>query len=502
MNRMIGAAATNGAWGSSYTYDGFGNLTGKTPTAGSAPYFSALIDPTTNRQFGQQYDANGNPAVNGAFPYDIENRLQPAPAPFATFTYDHAGKRIFASPQVGGNYAYTPCEIYFYGIAGQRLATFTCSYYWSYSQYYQAILPQYVGYQVKSWNVYFGSKLMRSAGKTIVTDRLGSVRANSGGERMQYFPYGEERTSTPDGREKWATYFRDGLGQDYADQRYYSPLSGSFWTPDAGGLATADSSDPTSWNRFAYVQGDPVNFRDPSGRYAIMTGDGDCGPDWMWDASLSGPCPGGGYGDSSGGGGGGGGYCGGTYFSPFPSPFCYFIPFYSPPPPPPPPSCSLSVVASGPPRDGQNVVGRSSYSPFTNTLGPYTNQGWFDQVQIQINLFGDTNPNDWTIGQSASVSGSRTIQLVNGRINSGPYSASEPNDSPDPSLVFRGTGRIDWLDNPGESVLVDRNRDRLVAASETFSFTSFAWDGVASCSRNWSLSFTLNRNGMWSMMIR
>jgi hypothetical protein len=70
---------------------------------------------------------------------------------------------------------------------------------------------------------------------TVVTDRLGSVRANSNGERMSYFPYGEERTSMKDGREKFGTYFRDPAangGLDYADQRYYARAGGRFLTPD------------------------------------------------------------------------------------------------------------------------------------------------------------------------------------------------------------------------------------------------------------------------------
>jgi len=95
LNRLTSATATSNAWGTSYTYDGFGNLIAKTPTAGSAPYFSALIDPSTNRISGQQYDANGNPAVNGTFPYDVENRLLLASTPFAGgYTYDHNGKRV------------------------------------------------------------------------------------------------------------------------------------------------------------------------------------------------------------------------------------------------------------------------------------------------------------------------------------------------------------------------------------------------------------------------
>jgi hypothetical protein len=36
---------------------------------------------------------------------------------------------------------------------------------------------------------------------------------------MNYFPYGEERTSTANGVEKFGTYARDAVGQDYAEQR-------------------------------------------------------------------------------------------------------------------------------------------------------------------------------------------------------------------------------------------------------------------------------------------
>jgi hypothetical protein len=39
---------------------------------------------------------------------------------------------------------------------------------------------------------------------------------------MSYLPYGEELTSTPNNQTKFATYYRDGAQQDYADQRYYN----------------------------------------------------------------------------------------------------------------------------------------------------------------------------------------------------------------------------------------------------------------------------------------
>jgi len=38
----------------------------------------------------------------------------------------------------------------------------------------------------------------------------------------------------------------------YADQRYYNPNYGSFWSPDPLGLRGANPRNPTSWNRYAY----------------------------------------------------------------------------------------------------------------------------------------------------------------------------------------------------------------------------------------------------------
>jgi RHS repeat-associated protein len=109
-----------------------------------------------------------------------------------------------------------------------------------------------------------------------------------------YFPYGEERTSTPDGTEKFGTYYRDGPGQDYAQQRYYNNGTGRFWSVDPGGIGTADPSNPTSLNRYAYVNGDPVNFFDRYGQIEQAPGATDCiaDPDYCeaydWGCSYGG----------------------------------------------------------------------------------------------------------------------------------------------------------------------------------------------------------------------
>ena len=71
---------------------------------------------------------------------------------------------------------------------------------------------------------------------------------------------------------------------DYADQRYYASNYGRFNTVDPL-QSSAKPNNPGSWNRYAYVGGDPVNLLDPRG----MEQSG-CGSDWVSDPSLAAPC--------------------------------------------------------------------------------------------------------------------------------------------------------------------------------------------------------------------
>jgi RHS repeat-associated protein len=241
----------------------------------------------------------------------------------ATYVYDHAGKRVKKANE-------TSWEYYFYGVGGQKLVTLPCT---------------SGGCSAPQYNVYFGGKLVKSKGVLVVTDRLGSVRVSGNlgvVERMSYYPYGEEKTSTGDDREKFGTYTRDNAGQDYADQRYYAVGAGRFGTPDRS--KGAHRGAPSTWNKYLYVVGDPINFYDPRGRE-------------VWNPSYCPPedenCaeqPGGGGSGAGGGSGQGGsggddpepdpgddpcGGEGGAQFAPCSAP--------EPPPPappPPPPGCS------------------------------------------------------------------------------------------------------------------------------------------------------------------
>jgi YD repeat-containing protein len=250
LNRLVGASASP-AWAEEYTYDGFGNLTSKTPTVGTAPAMNASYD-VNNHQVGLTYDANGNQSWDAqhatAYTWNVENKLitetsQAWPGPASFYGYDPWGRRVMQdvnpdpTGQESAGYTGGTWMFYLYDIYGRRIFSTGVTYY-----------PD--GTPTTEWgptDIYFGKKLITVNWNCVVTDRLGSVRGTATGDGscggwtpMSYFPYGEEQTSTADGTEKFATYLRDAAGQDYAIERYYNFNTGRFWSVDPGGIRTAN----------------------------------------------------------------------------------------------------------------------------------------------------------------------------------------------------------------------------------------------------------------------
>jgi RHS repeat-associated protein len=163
--------------------------------------------------------------------------------------------------------------------------------------------------------VWFGGKLISAGEQRVVQDRLGSV-VMQGGERLRYWPYGEERGETAQQRQKWATYWRDETGLDYAMARYQQ--NGRFLSPDPY-TASGGPGAPQSWNRYAYVANDPINRYDPRGLMIscpggicpVLEGDtdsgGHSGGGGGWGGGIGGSSDMQVVEDSLGGGGGGGG---------------------------------------------------------------------------------------------------------------------------------------------------------------------------------------------------
>jgi RHS repeat-associated protein len=293
LNRLISAqgglsfnqAGTN--WGQGFQYDPFGNLSAKTVLAGSAPTWSAAPDVTTNHVGGT--DANGN---SSAYGWDSENRLVASAAPpaasYTRYAYDGQNKQIWSCTwNTSSNLCTTDNGYSFYSPAGKLLGTFTISF----TPYYYAnnqLVPDSLTITNGTPLAYFGSR------RLWVPDRLGS--------QGRFFPYGEDRTGMnypQSGQYAFGTYLDNGSGLYYADQRWYAAAPGRFLSPDRR-VAGVNVGNPQSWNLFAYVNNDPINYRDPRGMSPCKVSDDD-DPDYDYANADSDGC-----GDDSGGGGGDG----------------------------------------------------------------------------------------------------------------------------------------------------------------------------------------------------
>lgn len=258
LNRLASAGATNNSWGQSYAYDGFGNLTDQTVTAGTAPSLHVVYDATHNRQSGECADANGNIGGGscGTYGYDVENRITSAAG--MTYAYAPGNKRVlrFAWTSGSGYNVTTTNEITFWSVAGQKLATFNLT--GNAFQNNNGSETYSLGAQISAQNAYFGGRLVANNKGNVLQDRLGS-----GGK---FYPWGQEKPSaTTNGTEKFTGYFRDAeTNLDYAKNRYHQPGMGRFLSPDPY-TSSAGPTDPRTWNRYAYAAGDPINFNDPMG---------------------------------------------------------------------------------------------------------------------------------------------------------------------------------------------------------------------------------------------
>ena len=109
------------AWSEGYAYDGFGNLTDKNVTGGTAPSLHVTVDSSTNHLTGYTYDLNGNltniPSQVG-LAYDVENRTKTAtPAGGGAEQYANGpdNQRIWKLKADGTE------ELYYYDLQGHRL---------------------------------------------------------------------------------------------------------------------------------------------------------------------------------------------------------------------------------------------------------------------------------------------------------------------------------------------------------------------------------------------
>ncbi len=189
----------------------------------------------------------------GALAYDSRNRIV-GTGGVPTRGYDPGNRKIWWKSSSGSTY------VDFWLPNGEKLATFLLEE----TPVYDVNNTYFLGYvqlRATQRELYFaGRRVATQWGNTNSFTWLQPDRLSS---NARHHPYGEER-GTSSTEYKFATYQREASGLDYALNRYYSSVYGRFLSSDPY-RASGGPSDPGSWNRYAYVQGDPMNKFDPEG---------------------------------------------------------------------------------------------------------------------------------------------------------------------------------------------------------------------------------------------
>jgi len=255
--------------GSTYTasYDAAGNMTCRAPTSATT--------------------CAGSQPTGAQLSYDNEGRLiawqnvPSSPTSTAAYLYDGEGNRVEQQTTQGGT---TTTTIYVGGleeITATGTTTTTTTYYGGLALAVNGVLSYLVADGVGSL--------------TEAVDTNGNVEAS-----QLYAPYGGVRYSsgTMPTSYGFTGQRQDALtGLDYFNARYYDPQAGQFISADT--VLPGGGYESWGLSRYAYVEGNPESFTDPTGHWEIGDGEGGEGGPFEGDnpESFGG---GGGYGGEEG----------------------------------------------------------------------------------------------------------------------------------------------------------------------------------------------------------
>jgi RHS repeat-associated protein len=200
------------------------------------------------------YDANGNVTsdTSHTYQYDARNRMVSVDGgTTATYVYDQNNRRV-----------------------KKTVSSSVTHYVWEGNQ----VIAEYDGTTsgLLSESVYAGWRLIaKFAGgvtRYYLSDKLSQrVTLDASGAivgKQAHLPYGEELGSSGEqDKHRLNTYERDTeTGNDYATNRGYTAAIGRFNQADPY-RASSYLVNPQSWNRYAYVENDPVNYLDTIGLF-------------------------------------------------------------------------------------------------------------------------------------------------------------------------------------------------------------------------------------------
>jgi RHS repeat-associated protein len=258
-----------------FAYDAFGNMTSR--TGASAYSVATPASLATNHLVGATYDGAGN----------VTLLTPPGQAYQYEYTYDALGSLNQAR---AANVAGETRQFSIYTADDERIWTYDLGVntsHWKIRDLGGRVLRDYVvtgdTWQLSRDYVYRGEQLLAAVTPaetlTFSLDHLGTPRVITRADRTlagfhQYLPYGEEWTNGTGVQEgepkKFTSHERDrdpsGAGTnelDYMHARFYSGRVGRFLSVDP---VLGDPGVPQSWNRYAYVQNNPIRYTDPTGK--------------------------------------------------------------------------------------------------------------------------------------------------------------------------------------------------------------------------------------------
>jgi RHS repeat-associated protein len=248
-------------WQQLFTLDAFGNISKSGPSGTFAASYLLSNGTTNNREqtVGScipLYDANGNTTkdctYNNSYSWNVYGNAAQLNA--WNITYDAFGREV----EIGSN---IPKQVLYSPIGKLGMMN---------GQTAETIRIPLPGGST--------AELLASGNQehTLHTDWLGSSRFSTSfaGRSLtydvSYAPFGESYNAYP----------ASGVDVDFTGQyldtlphlydftfREYEPAQGRWISPDPAGVSAVNSSNPQSWNRYAYVLNNPLVATDPFGLY-------------------------------------------------------------------------------------------------------------------------------------------------------------------------------------------------------------------------------------------